>query len=176
MRSLHTEMHLRPESAGFRNLENLYSLTNSDTDDRLQVDRALLQKIGLLAEQHARNVEALHRLRGIAPREAWSDGDNLVPLNQARSAHQLSRPWSPNDYQHHQHHHHPRTRSANKMRRGCTTPKQAFDGHGCFTRVTALTGRSWKREPTVVKPFRSMESHAMAWKRKKQQQEEASRV
>lgn len=163
-------MHLKPGSAGFRNLETPNCLTYSDSADRLQVERALLQKIRLLAEQHARNVEALQRLKGITPHEAWPDDDNLVTLNQARSAHQLNRPWSANDY------HYPRARSANKMRRGSTRPEEPFEGHRCFTRVTALTERSSKREPTVVRPFRSMETHTMAWKRKKRQQEEASRT
>lgn len=163
-------MHLRPRSAGFRNLETLNCLTRFGSANRSQVERALLEKIRLLAEQHARNVEALQRLKGITPHEAWPDDDNLVIPSQARSAHQLNRPWSPNDY------HYPRARSANKMRRGHTRPEETFDGRRCFTRVTASNERSSKREPTVVKPFRSMETHTMAWKRKKRLQEEASRT
>lgn len=90
----------RPISAGERVLRAPTAIEQEE----------LLQKVRLLAEHHARNVQAFHRLR----------------RSGSSSAH-------PN-----------RT----------------------FTRVTASAPSSWKHESTVVEPFRCMEAHTAAWKRK----------
>lgn len=45
-----------------------------------------------------------------------------------------------------------------------------------FTRVTTATRSSWRNEPTVVEPFRGMETHATAWKRKMRKYEEVGPI
>lgn len=103
-------------------------------------EQELLQKIGLLADHHARNVQALHRLR----RTAWTAGDQVRKTGVSKDDSKLF----------------------------CTRPTGS---RRTFTRVaTSAAESSWKHTPTVVEPFRSMETHTTAWKRKMRKHEEVS--
>lgn len=133
-----------------------------------QVEQVLLHKIGLLAAQHSRNAETLHRLRSSKSIKASTDDTDLPPRYETISPARSSKRWlSKDDFK------------MNDMPETCLeflpTHKYPFKRRS-FTRVTASSGSCWKHTPTVVKPFRSMETHTTAWKRKIRQQEEASRM
>lgn len=104
------------------------------------MEQELLQKIGLLAEHHTRNVKALHRLR----RSAWTAGDPVSRTGVSKDSMLFSTPPA--------------------------EPRRTF------TRVATAAESSWTREPTVVEPFRSMDTHATAWKRKMRKYEEVRSI
>ena len=103
------------------------------------MEKELLEKIGLLAEHHARNVQALHRLR----RSAWTAGDQVRKTGVSKDDSMLF----------------------------CTRPAGS---RRTFTRVAVSAGSTWRHTPTVVEPFRSMETHTTAWKRKIRKNDEVS--
>lgn len=158
-------LYPRPLSAGAkfsRRPDTLVSNPNGDGE----LKQALLHKIGLVAAHHARNVEALHRLRRAAPTKAWGDDTNFPRRDEATSPVRGSRRLSSMDDS--------KLNTTGATHRVFTALRRDLRGRRSFSRVTASTGMLRKHEPTFVEPFRSMETHAAAWKRKIRQQEEAS--
>lgn len=176
----------RPASTSKRGRRSHTASSNPDDYGKGQEQQALLDKIELLAIRHARNVDALQRLRGSprsgrhsAPTNTWEDGGDLrtrtlppsyLPLNRVESG--KRRPSTGDG----------RSRSACGLfeENTVTRPSSArsnYERHRrSYTRVISSTKSSWKNEPTVVKPFRSMEAHASAWKRKVRQQDEVRQI
>lgn len=158
----------RPASAGARSRRSCTASSNAGGYGEGQVQQALLNKIELLAVRHARNVDALQRLRSSAPTKAWEDDTRLPPPDRAvdRVESGRRRP-STGDI---------RGRRTGGLFEGHTVPRPNSERRRSFTRVVSSTKSSWKNEPTVVEPFRSMEVHAAAWKRKVRQREEVSQI
>lgn len=177
----------RPASAGARGRRPCTATLNPDGHGEGQVQQALLHKIELLAIRHARNVDALQRLRGSprsgrrsAPTNAWEDDGDLrksalLPPSDRAANHVEGGRRRPST-------------GDGKSRRACglleentvTRPHSArsnSERHSrSYTRAVSSTKSSWKNEPTVVKPFRSMEAHATAWKRKARQRDEVGQT
>ncbi|CAM9297218.1 unnamed protein product [Ascophyllum nodosum] len=153
----------RPSSAGVKGKQELDYLSDPGADS--SVEHALLYRIGLLAAQHSRNVEALQRLRSAAPRDAWANGHNLSTPHE-RSPHRVqnSKIWSPEG--------NTRSRSVHGATWGFKVPEGETESRRCPKRVTASAESSRKRVPTVMKPFQAMEVHTIAWKKRVQQQKE----
>lgn len=101
------------------------------------MEQELLQKIGLLAEHHARNVRALQKLR----KSGWTAGGTVRRTGVSKDDSMMF----------------------------CTPPAEP---RRTFTRVATSAEGSWRHTPTVVEPFRSMETHTTAWKRKMRKYEE----
>lgn len=158
----------RPVSAGARESRPYHYDSIPEYCDATRVEQTLLHKIELLADRHAKNVQALDILRSSAPTRAWTD-DGIEESSHylaARRVRERSALNPKDDYKLRS------TRQAHGVRMESQINPWSSRS---FTRVTAPTARSSNREPTVVEPFRSMETHATAWKRKIAQQEEASR-
>lgn len=129
-----------------------------------QLEQLLLRKIGILAEHHARNVGALRRLRRDVspPKAAWASPTNRSPPYEATSHAKPSTGESPQEG-------YSKLICAQPANQAFATPSRTF------TRVlTTSSSRRHKPVPTVVEPFRSMEIHTAAWKRKIGKCEEAS--
>lgn len=151
----------RPVSAGARNRRHSTIRSNHEIAREEYVEQTLLNKIRRLAAHHARNVEALRSLNGrSAIPKAWAD-DYQVPLHTEAT--------SPIDT---------RTR---RMSKDDSTPSKpsaprcVSTSRRSFTRAATSDKSCWAHKPTVVEPFRSMETHATAWKRKIRQQQEVGR-
>lgn len=125
------------------------------------IEQELLLKIGLLAKHHARNVQALNRLRSTSapPTMAW-EGVAVPPPSEGPNPVQLRRRATPKGD--------PELTSARPQRQSFSAPGRVF------TRVVDSSSSRKKLEPTVVKPFRGMETHASAWTRKMRTYEEVS--
>lgn len=158
----------RPVSAGARESRPYHYDSLPEYCDATRVEQTLLHKIELLADRHAKNVQALDILRSSAPTRAWTDIDidESSSYSAARRVRGRSALNPKDDYKLRS------TRHAHGVR--IESQRNPWSSRS-FTRVTAPTARSPNREPTVVEPFRCMETHATAWKRKIAQQEEASR-
>lgn len=156
----------RPASAGARGRRSCPASSNPGGYGEGQAQQALLHKIKLLAVRHARNVDALQRLRNSAPLKAWEDDTDLPPPDRAvnRAESSRRRPSTGGI----------RGRSTGGLFEDHTAPRPHDDSRRRITRVVSSTKSSWKNEPTVVEPFRSMEAHAAAWERKIRQREEVS--
>lgn len=147
----------RPVSAG----KSLPTAPPISTYHEPRIEQALLHKIGLLAEHHERNAQALRALRSIStPPTAWAGVVDPPPPYETVSPGRTKRRVVSNDKP--------------KMNRACParpSPSRAF------TRVTASSGQApWRNKPTVVEPFHGMETHATAWKRKMRRFEEVGPV
>lgn len=121
----------------------------------LPYERMLLRKIGILAEHHARNIGALRRLRNVsrAPKTAWAAPTDPPPRCEKAIAINTTIPEL----------------SKKGNSKTSNTPSRTF------TRViTTSRSRRHNPVPTVVKPFRGMETHTTAWKRKNREYEEVS--
>lgn len=157
-------VHPRPASAGARGRRTCTASSSYGGYGEGQVQQALLHKIELLAVRHARNVDALQRLKRSALTKEWEDDIDLSPANRAVNQVGSSRRRpSTGDI---------RGRSTGGLFEEHTVPRPHSERRRSFTRIVSSTKSSWTNEPTVVKPFRSMEAHAAAWKRKLRQQEE----
>lgn len=154
----------RPASAGARGRQTGTASSSTGGYGEGQVQQALLHKIELLAVRHARNVDALQRLRSSAPTKELEDDIDLSPTNRAVNQVKSSRRRpSTGDI---------RGRRTGGLFEEHTVPRPNSERRRSFTRIFSSTKSSWKNKPTVVEPFRSMEAHAAAWKRKLRQQEE----
>lgn len=160
----------RPASSGVRGRWSCTASSNPGGYGEAQVQQALLHKIELLAVRHARNVDALQRLRSsntrtpVTQTSAWEDDGDLAPPDRAVDRVENSRRRPSTD--------HGRGRSSSGLFDEYMVPRPTSARCRSYTRVVSSTKSSWKNEPTVVKPFRSMEAHAAAWKRKVRQREE----
>lgn len=150
-------MRPRPVSAG----KSFPTAPPISTYREPRIEQSLLHKIGLLSEHHARNVQALHALRSTCtPPTAWAGVVDSPQPHESVSPGRTKRRELPND--------------ESKMNRACAarqSPRLAF------TRVTTSSNQTpWRNKPTVVEPFRGMETHATAWKRKMRRYEEVGPV
>lgn len=144
-------MRPRPVSAG----KSFPTAQRTSTNCKPNIEQALLHKIGLLAEHHARNVQALHALRSTSnPPTAWEGVGDPPPPFESVSPGRTRRRVSNDESK------------MNGARRARQPPSRAF------TRVTTSDRSSWRNKPTVVEPFRGMEAHATAWKRKMRKYDE----
>ncbi|CAM9161204.1 unnamed protein product [Pylaiella littoralis] len=145
-------MRSRPVSAG----KSLSTAPPTSAHPKSRIEQALLHKIGLLADHHAKNVQALHALRSTStPPTAWAGVADPPPPYESVSPGQ-TRKRVPNDEY-----------KMNDGRSTCQPPSRVF------TRVVTCSNRSpLRNKPTVVEPFPGMETHATAWKRKMRQYEE----
>ncbi|CAM9244270.1 unnamed protein product, partial [Scytosiphon promiscuus] len=124
-------------------------------------EQILLHKIHILAEHHARNVGTLRRLRHAAstPKIAWE-----VPTDSPRTCEARSAVTTTTRY--------PSKKGNFKL--SCTQPaNHALATPSCFfTRVTSSNSKRDGPVPTLVEPFRSMETQTAAWRRKIREREE----
>lgn len=147
-------MRSRPVSAG----KSLSTAPPTSAHPKSRTEQALLHKIGLLADHHAKNVQALHALRSTStPPTAWASVADPPPPYESVSPGR-TRKRVPND------------EYLYKMNDGRSTRQPPSR---VFTRVVTCSDRSpLRNKPTVVEPFPGMETHATAWKRKMRQYEE----
>ncbi|CAM9139862.1 unnamed protein product [Ectocarpus sp. 13 AM-2016] len=124
------------------------------------IEQELLLKIGQLAKHHARNVQALNRLRSTTsapPTTAW-EGVAVPPPRGRPNPVELRRRATPKGD--------PNLKSARSQHHSFSPSDRVF------TRVVDSSSTRKKLEPTVVKPFRGMETHVTAWTRKMRAYEE----
>lgn len=152
----------RPASAGTMGRRSYDAFSYRHFGGGEQVQDALLHKIELLAARHARNVQALKLLRGNAPKNVWAKGTSLPTRHKITSPEREIKTFKENS----------NGKSTREARQVFAAPREDVRRRRWFTRVTTSPDSRWKHETTVVEPFRSMETHATAWKRKIRQQQE----
>ncbi|CAM9129448.1 unnamed protein product [Ectocarpus fasciculatus] len=142
---------MRPGSAGIGD-------PRDHTTGEGNTEQELLLKIGLLAKHHARNVQALNRLRSTSapPTTAW-DRVAVPPPIEGPNPVQLRRRVTP---------------KGNPEQKRTRPHCHSFSPDRVFTRVVDSSASKKKLQPTVVKPFRGMETHVAAWTRKMRTYEE----
>lgn len=161
-------LHGRPSFSDARHSSPFTGSLNQVPGGRHQTEKELLHKIELLSEYHARNVKALDRLRRSAPIEVWGK-DTEPPMHHKAiglSADNTRRHSSDS------------ASSDDECRESNTfvAPRPVSRSRRGSIRVLASSGSSSNRQVTVVEPFRSMETHTIAWKRKIREQDEVGRM
>lgn len=130
--------------------------------------RKLFHKVELLSACHSRSIEALGKLRqnNTRPIRAWEDAScntKITPGDPASSLLAIDR--------------HHKTNSSSSMGNCNTDSIKQWPGQSRTMRVTTKAKKSSEglrhSQATEVEPFWSMETHAIAWKRKMRQLEEA---
>lgn len=152
-------LHTRPASATGDRTSAFPSDPDSRSSGADNHVHAMLQKIGLLAARYERNVAGLIKLRkcDTSSRPNYEE----VPHVRGRKT--------------------PRSTFGFEVQNGCRM-RPNLNGRvrhsqnpGSFTRATANDGRLSVTTTTKMEPFRTMEAHATAWKRKVKRREEVSR-